>query len=65
MGDAIGVICALFAMLMIVSISFQKRANRDLPAVQMQICSPGSDLARSAESRSTDPYAAWCGRGEL
>jgi hypothetical protein len=45
MGDAIGVICALFAMLMIVSISFQKRANRDLSAVQMQICSPGSELA--------------------
>jgi hypothetical protein len=45
MGDATGVIYALFAMLMIVSISFKKRANRGLSAVQMQICSPGSDLA--------------------
>jgi hypothetical protein len=26
---------------------------------------PGFDSARSAEPRSTDPYAAWCGRGEL
>ena len=32
MGDATSVIYALFAMLMIVSISFQKRANRDLSA---------------------------------
>ena len=65
MGDATSVIYALFAMLMIVSISFQKQANRDLTAALSQICSPGSDLARSAEPRSTDPYAAWCGRGEL
>ena len=45
MGDATSVIYALFAMLVIVLISFQKQANRDLTIVLSQICSPGSDLA--------------------
>jgi len=45
MGDVICVICALFAMLMIMSFFCQKQANRDLTAVLSQICSPGSDLA--------------------
>jgi hypothetical protein len=66
MGDATSVNYALIAMLMIVSISFQKQANRDLKAVLSQICSPGSDPARSAEPLSPpEADVAWCGRGKL
>jgi hypothetical protein len=43
--DAASVMYALIAMLMIVSMYFQKQANRGSTPVLNQSCSPGSDPA--------------------